>query len=956
MDVGEEIKKEIQNKETGKKIIVSKEIAEKEEKIAEAVSEIPVAEDEIEKRKKKLLRTIKKPKIWVGFFLIVALILGVYIRSLPMTDHNPSVPGIQPGLWDITTNDWTLGPDLDPWLFLRTAKSIVYEGGIPEIDTMRNVPLGFKTAKETRLLPYMIAYTYYISKLFYEKVNVEFAGALLPVIMFAFTILAFFFFVREVFIGEGRKKEKTKANIIAIISTFFMVVIPVFLSRTVAGIPEKESAGFCFMFLSFYLFLKAWRSEKKKSLVFGILAGISTALMGLIWGGVLYVYITIGSSVFLAFLLNNIRKKEFLIYSSWFWVSVIINLIFSERTTLKGMLTSLSSGLAFFVFMVLAIHFILWHTKLSGKIKIRKIPKNIFSLIITIILIIISASILFGPEFIFEKIKVIHQTIFKPVTGRWNTTVAENRQPYFSEWEKSFGPFIKGMAVMLWMFLIGSVVFVRKSLSKIKRKEANFLTLGFVLILIGMIFTRYSSDSLFNGENFISKAVYYLSILLFFWMLYKFYYQSKEYKNPNNGFKKIDFGSIFILVLLLLGIFSARGAVRTIMVLGPIAPIFASYLAVESVYSFKKADDESKKMFLGIAAVLIVALCLFTFSSYYKTIKIQSYYNIPNHYNQQWQKAMAWVRTNTSEDAVFAHWWDYGYWIQSIGNRATVLDGGNAISFWNYYMGRLVLTGDNEKDALEFLYSHDADYLLIDSTDIGKYGAFSSIGSDENYDRFSWIPVFASNPKNTRETSKGMIRVYQGGAGIDEDIVYDNNGTEIFLPQGKAAIIGIIIETENTNNNSVRFKQPKAVFLYNNQQFQIPLRYLEFKNNFADFGTGLNATAKIIQRIVQKNGGVQVDEQGSIIYISPRVMRGFFAQKYLLNDPFNNFPHFKLEYQEDSLIIENLRAQGLNLEEFVHYSGIQGPIKIWKINYTGNETIKQEYLDTDASKYLSWKL
>jgi hypothetical protein len=42
-----------------------------------------------------------------------------------------------------------------------------------------------------------------------------------------------------------------------------------------------------------------------------------------------------------------------------------------------------------------------------------------------------------------------------------------------------------------------------------------------------------------------------------------------------------------------------------------------------------------------------------------------------------WQAAMSWVSQNTSYNAVFIHWWDYGYWVQTVGNRTTVLDGGN---------------------------------------------------------------------------------------------------------------------------------------------------------------------------------------------------------------------------------------------------------------------------------------
>ena len=157
-----DISKEIQKiPEEEKPKIVPNEIARKEEKIAEAVSEIPVTKDELDVRKEKFLSFLKKPHVWVIFFLIIALILGIYIRSIPM--HTRADTG-NPGLWDITTNTWTLGPDLDPWLFLRHAKYIVEDGSIPQVDMLRNVPLGFNTSKETKLLPYMIAWTYKISK------------------------------------------------------------------------------------------------------------------------------------------------------------------------------------------------------------------------------------------------------------------------------------------------------------------------------------------------------------------------------------------------------------------------------------------------------------------------------------------------------------------------------------------------------------------------------------------------------------------------------------------------------------------------------------------------------------------------------------------------------------------------------------------------------------------------
>lgn len=906
------------------------------------------SEDELIKiRKDKIINFLKKPEIWVAGFLLIAVILGIYVRSLPMQDHNGN-----PGLWDITTNSWTLGPDLDPWLFTRMAKLIVNEGSIPEIDSMRNVPFGFKTNEETVLLPYMVAWTYKLSKIFYPGANVEFGASLFPVIMFALTIIAFFLFVREIFTRES-KLSKIRANIISLISTFLMTVIPILLSRTVAGIPEKESAMFLFLFLALFFFLKAWKTEKiNYALIFGILAGISSAGMGLISGLTMYLYWAIFVASFAAFILNKFGNKEIIVYASWWICARLILSILPGKGHTPFISASLMNSATFFLLVLLFVHLLLWKTKISENKFLKKInlPKSIISILVLVLLALIFAVIL-NPALLSEKVKQLSNTLFKPTTGRWNQTVAENKQPYFTEWVGSFGPFIKNVPIMFWMFFFGSIVFFKNMLKEIKKRDSWILTGVYVLFLLGIIFSRYSSSSLFNGENFISKLFFLGSAAIFAGTF--IYYLSKYAKEEHKGFEKIEYGSLLLLSLLVLALFSARSAVRLIMILGPIVPIFAGYLIDKSFFSFKESKEE-KKLFFGILSILLIILAIFTFITYYKEIKSQAYNAIPTAYNQQWQKAMKWVRDETPQDSVFSHWWDYGYWLQSIGERATVLDGGNSNTFWNYYMGRLVLTGDNQKDALEFLYAHDADYLLIDSSDIGKYGAFASIGSNENYDRLSYIPTIHLDKSQSRETSSGMIRVYSGGVGLDEDLIYNLNGSEIFLPSGAAGIGGVIIQSSQ-DNGGISFSQPTAVFVYNNQQYDIPLRYLEYSGNFVDFGSGLEGAVKIIQKIEITNGQVQMDDFGSLMYLSPRMMRGFFAQKYLLNDPFNKFPNFKIAHSEDNLIVESLKGQ-INLNEFIYYQGVQGPIKIWKIEYTGNEEKKQEYLDRDATKYLSWEL
>jgi asparagine N-glycosylation enzyme membrane subunit Stt3 len=900
-----------------------------------------LSEDRIlEERKKKAVNFFKKSSLWIVILLVIALFIGVYIRSLPLTDH-----GGNPGLWDVSKNEWTLGPDLDPWLFVRQAETIIDNGSVPATDDMRNVPLGFDNSKETVLLPKMIAWTYSISKLFYSGTTIEFAGAIFPVIMFALTILIFFLFVTEIFRNELKGDKKQKRNIIALISTFFMIVIPVFLPRTIAGIPEKESAGFFFMFLSLYLFLLSYNGKNKiNSLLKGISAGIATAMMGLIWGGVLFVYLIIAVAVFMAFVMDKIKIKEIIAYSSWLITSILITIIFSNRTDLLGMITSLSSGLAFMVLIIILLDLFLWNNqffkKKLGKIKL---PRKIITIIVSLIIISILVILILGPGFLIDKIKAVHQTIFKPIQGRWGTTVAENRQPYFREWSSSFGPELSGIPIMLFMFLTGSIVLVWNMLKGFKKKDRLSMTGGYIFLVIVMIFTRYSQESIFNGENFISKLVYYIGILVFFYIFIKIYSRGEI---EENKFREIDFASILLIGSLIIGIFSARGSVRTIMVLAPIASIFLGYLFYFFFDKYIMAKKENK-MFWSVTLLVIILLGLFTWWTFYQQSSNSAYYMVPSQYNYQWQYAMDWVRENTPVNSVFAHWWDYGYWVQSIGERPTILDGGNAITFWNYWMGRLVLTGDNQSDSLDFLYSHNADYLIIDSTDIGKYGAFSSIGSNENFDRYSNIVTQLMNEGYTQQDANGTTYIYEGGVPIDEDIIMDNG---VLLPAGRAGIGGTVLKIDKDGK---LLEQPYVIAIYLNKQYNLNIKYIQIRGEFIEFEEGIDATLFVYPSITREG---KLNDIGALMYLNPRVMRGFLAQKYILDDPFNKFPNFKIAHTESSALTRSIRSQGVDVGEFVYNGGLGGPIKIWEIEYTGNEKIEKKYLDTDPSKYLSWNL
>lgn len=904
----------------------------------------------IEDRKKKVLNFFKtNPSAIFTIILILLVVLGVYTRYLPLTNH-----GGNPGLWDSTINDYTLGPDLDPFLFLRYAKTIIENGSLPEIDTMRNVPLGFGTKIELPMISYAIVFTYNLVNLF-GNYSVNFAGAFMPVWIFAFTILAFFFFVREIFRRKDEKSTQLKANFIATISTLFMIILPGFLSRTVAGIPEKESLGFFFMFLAFFLYLRSWKSEKiRLSIIWAALAGIATALMGLSWGGVLYIYITISLATLIAFLLNKIGLKESIAYIVWLVLPVIITMSLTTHYSISGFVSSLDTGLATFVFALLIVNIILIKTNLRKNLSEKfNLPETIVSLLVSMGLGIILVLIFFGPSFFMDKLNALNQVLFNPVIGRWNTTVAENKQPYFVDWIGNFG------SVIFWLFVVGSGLLFYKTFNKLRKNDALILTGLYILFLFGLMFSRYSASSILNGDNFISKFIYYGSALLLIGSVLYLYH--RYHKEKNEAFEKIEFEYLFLFALFVLTVFTARGAVRLIMVLIPIAPIFLSYLMAELFFGAWNSENKDKKIILAIAFAIVLLLAAYFGFQYFNQIKSQSYNSVPYYYTNQWQNAMSWVRDNTPTNAVFAHWWDYGYWVQSLGNRATVTDGGNAITWWNYFTGRLVLTGEDQQDALGFLYNHNATYLLIDSTDIGKYGAYSQIGSDENFDRLSSGPItLFSDQKEIQETKDHLIRTYSIPSGegkvmivgMEEDLIIYENATKITLYRETSGFLGINLKY-SSDDTTMSFLQPEAIYYLNGRQKNIPMRYLYYNNRLIDFKSGIESAVYIIPKVSSNS----IDYMGAALYISPRVMKTLFAQLYLLNNSLGNFDNFKLVHSENDVFTNQLLGQGYHLEDFNYFYniGLQGPIKIWQVEYTGQEKVNESYLETSQPASITWK-
>ncbi|RME55035.1 hypothetical protein D6777_01885, partial [Candidatus Woesearchaeota archaeon] len=803
---------------------------------------------------------------------------------------------------------------LDPYVFLRYAQYLLEHGKLMAVDMMRYYPWGYSNMDEFRVLTHVMVYLYKFMHFFNSSITLEKAVILYPAIAFVGGLIFFFLLVKKVFNWK-----------IALLSSAFLTVIPAYLYRTMAGFSDKEALAMMLFFMVLYFLVKAWDEKSvKKQVIYALIAGVANGLMGLTWGGVNFLFLIVSSTALVLILLNKFEKNYFYTYSIWLisWV-LILNIGYKSRYGLANLLSSVTTMLPLFVLFA-GITYNYLNIKKIKLDQLKKIPNGVMSVILPLLLGTLALLLLYGPSFFVDKINQIYINFIEPFgTTRWALTVAESHQPYFTDWIGQFR-----WSYLLLMFAGAGILFY-ELIKRLNKKTWQF-TLAFVAFILMFSMSRYSQSSTFNGVTNISKLVYIGSFVVFVALLIYAYYQLYKFdKGAFSKLKKLNSNYILILLWFFFMLVAARSAIRLVFVFAPVTAVMVGYAGIKFFdYAKKYVSNHMLKLGAYVLIVIVIGNLLFI---NYKATTAQAQYTGPS-FNPQWQQAMKWVKENTPEDAVFAHWWDYGYWVQTGGRRATLSDGGNAFGGINHFIGRHVLTGHSEREALEYLKARNATHLLIIKDEIGKYPAYSSIGADKDYDRYSWIPTFTLDPQQIMETRNATIYLYKGGTPVDHDIIYN----DMLFPANSAGVGGFFVkvqnvETEDDNGTKKvvqKLLQPEMVLFYNGQQVRAPVNCVYYNNQKIEFNNpkAINACLRIIPTI-QSQGSM--NPMGALLYLSPEVSQTNMARLFLMNQKSD---YFKLVYSDEERMPLAL------------YNGMLiGPLKIWEITYPDDLVIPQEY-------------
>ncbi len=357
-----------------------------------------------------------------------------------------------------------------------------------------------------------------------------------------------------------------------------------------------------------------------------------------------------------------------------------------------------------------------------------------------------------------------------------------------------------GVSLIIPTGFLVSCIIIQK-FSKIENKTRNGLTFLFSMIIAGPLMiiiniqvrvvelpqfryinavnpflttTKPLQDSIAeHATTTLAQSFFFHSILMIFAGLGIWIMLSK--RSEIISYVKNDM-ILFSLIMGLTGIYVSSAFVR-LEVFASISLIILSSIGlsilIKEVFGnknlFEKINKERiiKISFLGAILILLVMPLMYPNSNWVNAAKAPptilnggSQYGVTS---DDWKEPLEWIKSNTPEDSVVAAWWDYGYWITTMSDRATLADNFTGNSTRIKKIAQTLLSPPDE--AWNTLQEMGADYVVV-------FVAGQRIDEGQNQ------PVYLLNGGGDESKKQWFIRIAEeplskylhpdGSSGTDE--------------------------------------------------------------------------------------------------------------------------------------------------------------------------------------------
>ena len=181
---------------------------------------------------------------------------------------------------------------------------------------------------------------------------------------------------------------------------------------------------------------------------------------------------------------------------------------------------------------------------------------------------------------------------------------------------------------------------------------------------------------------------------------------------------------VFSLIIGLTGVYVSSAFVR-LEIFASVGLIILSSMGlsilIKEIFTSKnfyenfRSKNILKISFLSLIIIMLLMPLIFPNSNWINGVKAPpTILNGGSNWNvatNDWKESLEWIRTNTPADSVVASWWDYGYWITTMSDRATLNDNGTMNSTRIAKVAKTLLSTPD--DAWQNLQDMGADYVLV---------------------------------------------------------------------------------------------------------------------------------------------------------------------------------------------------------------------------------------------------
>lgn len=459
-----------------------------------------------------------------------------------------------------------------------------------------------------------------------------------PVILGTLAVIPAFFLARRV---AGNAGGFFAAAIVAI--------HPAFLSRTAGGFSDTDAYNVFFPLMVVWLVMLAFdQKDTRKMLLYSGLAGLCTGLFSFAWQGWFFVLDFVLAMLAAVFVYNLAAHREYL--------GKNISKLFTLPRIRNSVVVTASFLAASAVFVAIFVSHERFIAFARSTLRFTQIKE-------------------------VGTLKVWPNVL---------TTVAElnpaNLQQVLAQ---------ISMGSSIWLLAAFAGLVLPLYAGTRGRKESGYMLAGSMLWYVFLIAVRGSVSS-----HILYSALIALPVAA--WVLYLMWVKADL---------EIKY-SIILAVWFAATIYASSKGVRFILLLVPAAAIAIGItVGLLTKWLSGWAKEAFEVRWADAAVFLLFFVLLFMLPTNFtsamsgnvnaKPSALGAAYatalgEIPSM-NDDWYAALAKIRDESEPDAIINSWWDFGHWFAAIGERAVTLDGGRQNNPQAHWLGKLMLTWDEDE-------------------------------------------------------------------------------------------------------------------------------------------------------------------------------------------------------------------------------------------------------------------